>query len=329
MARAVAFRRVFLTLRRSFNALKGKFTKAILTPEVSGGNPFDEIGQSLHVSRSRRLTPVVLGLVMCAAVLHASWNAVLRDGSDRLWSMTLMMIAVMCVSAAALAFVPLPKSASWPYVMASAAIHSGYNLSLVRTYRSGDLGQTYPVSRGSSPVLVTMGAAISAHEAITVISAVGIAMVSLGILSLAFQGKNVRSDFLLPAFATGVLIGAYTVVDGIGVRLSGSSVGYTTSMFLLWSITMPAIYFAMRGKPSAYTKTQTAMALIGGIVSILAYGIVIWAMQYGAMGVVSALRETSVVYAAVIGWIFLNEKLSLRRILSCLAIAAGAACLAL
>jgi drug/metabolite transporter (DMT)-like permease len=275
------------------------------------------------------LTSIVIGLVMCAAVLHASWNAVLRDGSDRLWSMTLMMIAVMGVSIMTLVFVPLPNMASWPYVATSAAIHTGYNLSLVRTYRTGDLGQTYPVSRGSSPVLVTLGAAIFAHEAISIRSAIGIAMVSLGIVSLAFQGKKVRSDFLLPAFTTGVLIGAYTVTDGIGVRLSGSGVAYTISMFLLWSMTMPVIFFVMRGKPAAYTKTQTAMALTGGVVSILAYGIVIWAMQYGAMGAVSALRETSVVYAAIIGWLFLKERLSLRRIISCLAIAAGAACLAL
>ena len=265
---------------------------------------------------------------MCAALLHASWNAVLRGGTDRLWSMTLMMIAVAWATAVALVFVPWPNAASWPYVVASAIIHTGYNLSLVRTYRSGDLGQTYPVSRGSSPVLVALGAAVFAHESLTVASCIGIALVAGGILSLAFQGKGVRTDFLPAAFATGVLIGAYTVVDGIGVRLSGNSLAYATSMFLLWSITMPAIYYAMRGRPPAYTKVQTAMGLTGGIVSILAYGIVIWAMQYDAMGVVSALRETSVVYAAIIGRFFLNEKLTTRRIASCLAIATGAACLA-
>jgi len=274
------------------------------------------------------MTPFVLACVVCAAILHASWNAVLRGGSDRLWSMTLMMIAVTCLTAITLVFVPWPNAASWPYVIASAIIHTGYNLSLVRTYRSGDLGQTYPVSRGSSPVLVALGAAVFAHETIDVVSSIGIALVSGGIISLAFQGKRVRFDFLPAAFTTGVLIGAYTVVDGIGVRLSGNSLAYSTSMFLLWSITMPAIYYAMRGKPPPYTKAQTVMALTGGIVSILAYGIVIWAMQYDAMGVVSALRETSVVYAAIIGRIFLKEKLTVRRITSCLAIAMGAACLA-
>jgi drug/metabolite transporter (DMT)-like permease len=274
------------------------------------------------------MSPFVLACVMCAAILHAGWNAVLRGGGDRLWSMTLMMIAVACVTAVAAVFVPWPNAASWPYVIASAVIHTGYNLSLVRTYRVGDLGQTYPISRGSSPVLVALGAMIFAHEAINIISAIGIVLVSAGIVSLAFQGKGLRSDFLPAALTTGVLIGAYTVVDGIGVRLAGSSVAYTNSMFLLWSITMPPIFYAMRGRPPAYTGAQTAMALAGGLVSLLAYGIVIWAMQYDAMGVVSALRETSVVYAAIIGRVFLKETLTARRITSCAAIAMGAACLA-
>jgi drug/metabolite transporter (DMT)-like permease len=273
------------------------------------------------------MTPFVLSCVMCAAILHASWNAVLRSGGDRLWSMTLMMIAVTGVTAVGAMFLPWPNAASWPYVVASALIHVGYNLSLVWTYRAGDLGQTYPVSRGSSPVLVALGALAFAHESITIMSSLGIALISGGIISLAFQGSKVRTDFLAAALTTGVLIGAYTVVDGIGVRLAGNSLAYTNSMFLLWSVTMPFIYWAVRGKLPTYTKRQTAMALIGGIVSILAYGIVIWAMQYSAMGVVSALRETSVVWAAIIGRVFLKEKLTVRRLASCVAIAVGAACL--
>ena len=274
------------------------------------------------------MTPLVLGCVMGAAVLHASWNAVLRGGGDRLWSMTLMMMAITGVTTITLLFVPLPNAAAWPYLIASAVIHVGYNLSLVRTYRSGDLGQTYPISRGSSPVLVALGAAIFAHETLGILSYLGIALVSGGILFLAFQRGKIRIDYLPAAFTTGVLIAAYSVVDGIGVRLSGNSLAYTSSMFFLWSITMPPIYFVMRGRPPAYSRRQTLMALTGGLVSILAYGIVIWAMRYGAMGVVSALRETSVIYAAIIGRVFLDEKLTMRRVASCAAVAAGAACLA-
>ncbi|MET7245483.1 EamA family transporter [Methylobacterium sp. EM32] len=275
------------------------------------------------------MTPLVLASVTGAAILHAGWNAVLRGGSDRLWSMTLMMVAVSAVTGLAALVLPWPNAASWSYVIASALIHAGYNLSLVRTYRIGDLGQTYPISRGSSPVLVALGAMVFAHEAVTLVSALGIALVSGGIVSLALQGRNVRAEVLPAALTTGVLIGAYTVVDGIGVRLSGDSVAYANAMFLLWSLTMPPLYLALRGRQRpAYTRRETAMALAGGVVSILAYGIVIGAMQFGAMGVVSALRETSVVYAALIGRIFLKERLTAQRIASCLAIAAGAACLA-
>ena len=274
------------------------------------------------------MTPAVLLLVLCAAILHASWNAVLRGGGDRLWSMTLMMAAVTAVTGVAAFALPPPAAASWPCVVASAVIHVGYNLSLVRTYRSGDLGQTYPVSRGSSPVLVALGALLFARETLTAASTVGIALVSGGIVSLAFGRGTVRGGFLPAAFTTGVLIGAYTVVDGIGVRLSGNSLAYTNTMFLLWSVTAPFVFWALRGRPPAYTGAQTAMALVGGLVSLLAYGIVIWAMQYGAMGVVSALRETSVVWAALIGRLFLREELTARRLASCAAIALGAACLA-
>ncbi|MFH6781670.1 MULTISPECIES: EamA family transporter [Methylobacterium] len=274
------------------------------------------------------MTPILLAAVTAAAVLHAGWNAALRGGSDRLWSMTLMMVAVAVVTGSAAWVLPWPNAASWPYVIASSLIHTGYNLSLVRTYRTGDLGQTYPISRGSSPVLVALGAMAFAHESVTLASALGIALVSGGIVSLAFQGRHLRAGTLPAALTTGVLIGAYTVVDGIGVRLAGDSLAYANAMFLLWSLTMPPLFWVLRGRPPAYTVAETAMALAGGLVSILAYGIVIWAMQSGAMGVVSALRETSVVYAAILGRVFLKERLSLGRIGSCLAIAAGAACLA-
>ena len=153
-------------------------------------------------------------------------------------------------------------------------------------------------------------------------------LVSGGIISLAFQRGKVRTDFLPAAFVTGVIIGAYTVIDGIGVRLAEDSLAYTNAMFLLWSVTMPIIYFALRRKAPAYTRMQTVMALTGGVVSLLAYGIVIWAMKFGTMGVVSALRETSVIYAAFIGRFFLNETLTMHRLASCLAIVSGVACLA-
>ena len=143
------------------------------------------------------MTLLVFASVMCAAVLHASWNAVLRGGSDRLWSMTLMMVAVVVVSSITLVFVPWPAAASWPYVMASAAVHVAYNIALVRTYAAGDLGQTYPISRGSSPALVALGAAVFAHESLDASSCLGVALISGGILSLAGRRAGCRSRIFL------------------------------------------------------------------------------------------------------------------------------------
>lgn len=252
----------------------------------------------------------------------------LRAGADRLWSMTVMCIAIATVCAAMLPFVSMPARASWPYAILSALLHTGYNLFLVRTYRSGDLGHTYPISRGSSPVLVLIGAAIFAGEIPGPVAAIGVLMVSGGIVSLAFQGRVLGLSSLPYALGTGCFIGAYSVTDGVGVRLSEAPIGYTIWMCMLWGVLAPLLYIMLRGKLDLIRGArETAIAAGGGIVSLVAYGIVIHAMSLGAMGSVSALRETSVVFAAIIGRAFLNERLTISRMLSCLVVTVGAICI--
>jgi drug/metabolite transporter (DMT)-like permease len=267
-------------------------------------------------------------VVLLAAILHASWNALLRAGSDRLWSITVMCIAIALVCAALAPFVPMPARASWGYAILSALLHVGYNLFLVRTYRSGDLGQTYPISRGSSPLLVSLGAALFAGEMPDAIGIAGVALVSGGIISLAFQGNKPGVGSLPYALGTGCFIGAYSVTDGIGVRLSGTPVGYTVWMCLLWGVMAPPVYAVIRDWRSLVRgPRETWVAAGGGLVSLLAYGIIIFAMSLGAMGPVSALRETSVVFAALIGRFFLDERLTAYRVIACIVVAAGAICI--
>lgn len=264
-------------------------------------------------------------IVLLAAILHASWNALLRGGSDRLWSMTIMCIAIALACVLMVPFVPVPAAASWGYVASSALLHTGYNLFLVRTYRQGDLGQTYPIARGASPLLVSLGAAIFARELPDALSLTGVLLVSGGIVSLAFQGRTIERRTLLFALGTGCFIGAYSVTDGIGVRLSGSPVGYTIWMCLLWGLLAPATYIMLRNARSLVRgRREMLVAGSGGLASLLAYGIVIFAMSQGAMGPVSALRETSVVFAALIGRLFLRESLSRYRMTACLVVAVGA-----
>ncbi|WHS58290.1 DMT family transporter [Pseudomonas sp. G2-4] len=263
-------------------------------------------------------------LVLFAALLHASWNALLRGGADRLWSMTVMCIAVAIASAVAAAFMAPPAVASWGYAVLSAVLHVGYNLFLVRSYRVGDLGQTYPIARGSSPVLITLGAAVFAGESIVPSALLGIVLVSGGIISLAFRGRNLSVPSLPYALGTGCFIAAYSVTDGIGTRLSGAPLAYTVWMCALWGVLMPMVYIGVRDARSLFSvRPGILTALFGGLVSLLAYGIVIYAMNEAPLGAVSALRETSVLFAALIGYVFLGEKLTARRLLACAVIASG------
>ncbi len=274
------------------------------------------------------MTPFIAAFVLFAALLHASWNALLKGGDDGFWSMTVMGIATAIACTMALPFLPLPAGPSWIYIAGSALLHVGYNAFLIRAYRSGDFGSTYPVARGSSPLLVTLGAALVAGERPGLLGLAGVLLVSGGIISLAFRGRRLPETGIFYALGTGMFIAAYSVTDGIGGRLSGDAVAYTLWMCLLWGATALPTYLAMRNGGSLWRGARkTGLAALGGLISVLAYGIVIFAMTRAPMGSVSALRETSVLFAVLLGRLFFGEQLTTRRILSALVIAAGALCL--
>jgi drug/metabolite transporter (DMT)-like permease len=291
------------------------------------------------------LTPFSVLLVLSAAFMHASWNALLRGGADRAQSMLIMNVTVGVIGLAMMAFAGLPSAACAVYVLASGLIHLVYNALLVLMYRSGDLGETYPVARGSSPALVALGGSLFAGEWMNLIGAAGIGLVCTGIFMLAAaraRSTNLQSGSasdralqkavglhamnLPAALATGASIAAYTVVDGIGVRASGNWVAYTGGVFAFF-LAMPLWYLA-RGRRAMFAVpiAEAGKAASGGAISLLAYGAIIWAMQTSPMGAVSALRETSVVFAALLGAAFLGERLTGLRIAACCIIAAGAAC---
>ncbi|MBP0599051.1 EamA family transporter [Herbaspirillum sp. LeCh32-8] len=270
----------------------------------------------------------VIGLVLAAALLHASWNALLKSSADRLASLSLMTIGAGVAAIPLIVWRPLPDPASWFCIFLSGVLHTGYNLFLIRAYKIGDFGQSYPIARGSSPLLVALGAALFAGEQLGIYTVIGIALVSAGIVSLANLRQLDRRENLAgpaAAFTTGAFIAAYTVTDGIGARLAGDSISYSGWLFVLDSIPLALIYWRRHGRiPVALNERETWIGLAGGVMSLLAYAIVIWAVTLAPMGMVSALRETSVLFALMIGWLFLGEKLTPRRVLSCLVIAAGA-----
>ena len=223
----------------------------------------------------------------------------------------------------------IPWSA-FGFVATSGAIHLCYNALLVRMYRSGDLGETYPVARGTSPALIALGGSVLAGEWMGPLGILGIGLVCSGIFMLAVARAQTGAARLhlkdLPyALATGVSIAAYSVVDGLGVRVSGNWVAYTGGIFVFF-LAMPLWVLLRRGRSAfAMPLPEVAKAASGGLISLAAYAVIIWAMQGNAMGAVSALRETSVVFAALLGAAFLGERLTGQRFAACCIIALGAA----
>lgn len=271
------------------------------------------------------MNPGVVALVLLAALLHASWNALLKSSGDRLCSLAIMTIGAGLGALPLILLTPLPHAAAWPYILLSGVLHTGDNLFLIRAYRIGDFSQSYPIARGSSPLLVAIGAALLVGEKMGSATWIGVGLVSLGIISLAQIKDRHNLSGSIAAFTTGAFIAAYTVTDGIGARASGNALAYSGWLFVLDSAPLALIVmWQQRRWPVLPQARQNWISLAGGVMSLLAYGIVIWAVTLAPMGTVSALRETSVLFAAVIGSLFLGEKLTQRRIVAALLIATGA-----
>lgn len=267
-------------------------------------------------------------LVLLAAAMHASWNALVKGAADRLLAMTLVAFWPMVPGLfAGLFLLPLPAPASWPFLLGSMVTHLAYYVCLLTAYRYGDLSQVYPLARGSAPVLVALLSAVAAGEFLPWGGLAGVALVSLGTASLAFERGRPRGDqgrSVLFALLTALTITVYTVVDGLGVRRSGAPLGYIAWVFAIDGLPLLLISALIRGRAAlAYVRSAWHIGVIGGLLAFAGYGIAIWAMTQGAMAQVAALRETGVIFAAVIGAVFLREPFGRRRILAAIVVAAG------
>lgn len=273
------------------------------------------------------LQPEVLALVLVAAVLHAGWNACIKIGGDRLVTLAIVNGVGAVLSLVALPFLGLPASGSWPYLAASVAIHTAYYFFLIQQYRVGDLSHVYPLARGLSPLLIAAAAAFFAGELLPPLAWVGVVIASVGIISLAFEkGPPWRNDPgpVLYAAGTALCIASYSVVDGLGVRLAGGAFAYIAWLFFLDGIPIAVFaYVARRHQVRTVLKAEAVKGLVGGALQVMAYGTVIWAMSVTAMAAVSTLRETSVIFAAIIGAFVLGERFGARRIVAAVLVACG------
>jgi drug/metabolite transporter (DMT)-like permease len=271
------------------------------------------------------LSAGVVALTLVAAVLHAVWNAVAHGVPDRLVGFALIGAAYVVVGGAAVLVLGLPPAAAWPFVLASALLHTVYNLLLWASYQLGEFSQVYPVARGTAPWVVAVIEIVLGHHLPTV-QLVGIAVISLGLVSLALDGVRLsRSSLpaLGAALATGVCIAGYTVVDAGAVSTTPVPV-YASWMFLLPGPMLPAVALARRRR-CLFTQPRTVVlaGLGGGVVSLAAYGLVLVAQTSGATAAVAALRETSIVVGAIIGTAFLGERFGIRRVVAAAVVAAG------
>jgi len=274
-----------------------------------------------------KVDPAVAGLVLLAALMHASWNAVIKSDPDRLASFGLVMMAGCLFGLAAAPFVPLPAAKAWPYLIASVIVHVFYYVFLLRAYAHGDLSLVYPIARGLGPTLVALISGAVVGEYLEFREAVGVALVSVGIAGLAF-GRGLP-DFserraIALAVCTGFTIAAYTVVDGLGARASGNAFSYIVWLNLLegpWVF----VFAAWRRGPLIfdYMRKYWWRGTAGGIVATIGYGIAIWAASLGAIAHVSALRETSVLFAALMGTFLLGEKFGAMRVVAAAVMVVG------
>ena len=275
------------------------------------------------------ITLAVLG----AGLLHASWNALLKaaPGGDPMLDTASVVAGSSVCALLVLPFVPLPDPAAWKFVAMSSTIHFAYYITLAHAYRTGDLSFAYPLMRGSAPLIVAVLGIVFLHEVPSGHAALGILLICAGIVSIAFVRRSRHPPAAAGwAFANAGIIAVYTLVDGSGARASGNAVAYVTWLIFLEGLPFLAWIVWRRGRPAiGYVGRGWRRGLLGGACSLAAYGIVLFAMTRAPLAAVAALRETSVLFAALIGAFWLKEGLGAMRLAGAASVVAGVAALKL
>lgn len=276
---------------------------------------------------AHQLTPTVAALVVFAGVVHAAWNAIASRVGDRMLAFGLIGVSQTAVAAVVLALVGAPRGAAVPFAIASMVIHVAYTYALLHSFRLGGFGRAYPLARGTSPLLVAVGGWFLASERLDARQIAGTCMIAAGLLALALAAGRPRGSersALAVAVLTGVTIAAYTVTDGLGVRRAGDPTAYLALLFVGEGPPVAAIAALSLWRTRRVVRgTDVRRGLAAGALSMLAYGIVVWAQTRAPLALVSGLRETSVISGALISALLFREPLAQRRIVPAVAVAAG------
>jgi drug/metabolite transporter (DMT)-like permease len=274
------------------------------------------------------MTLFVFVVVLVAAVMHASWNALIKVRADRFASISLTALGMTCTALPALPFVAFPAAEVWPWIIASLIIHIGYRLFLIRAYEVGDLAQTYPLARGTAPLVTTLGGIILVSEFPGTLALIGIVLLSVGTFLMSLRGGTqfgrLNGAAVGYALVTSLFIAGYTLADGIGARLAETAASYAAWLFACDGICAMAIGFFYRGRRMLSTlAAEWKIGALTGFLSASAYGIVMWAMTKAPIASVASLRETSILFAMAISVFVLGEKMTAWRSAAALSILAG------
>lgn len=260
---------------------------------------------------------IVFLAVLAAALMHAAWNAIVKVGLDRFSSILLLSLAQGALAALLIPFFATPLATAWPWIVASAGLHMGYKLFLIRAYQHGDLSQIYPLARGTAPLIVAMVGAFFLGEVMSWGRTAAVIAIALGVILMArgFRGSAGLSRTALAfAIGTACFTASYTLVDGVGARIAATASGFTLWMFTLDALGMAVFALATRG-PRAIAALRPALlsGTTAGALSLGAYWIAIWAFTQAPLAMVAALRETSVLFAMLIGVFILRERAGIWR----------------
>ncbi len=277
------------------------------------------------VFTSEALTWGVMAAVLFAALLHAGWNALVKSSSDKQLDTALIHLIGSLLALPVVLIIGLPPLDAWPYLAASLLIHVAYYFALSGAYRHGDLGLTYPLMRGTAPLLVALSATLFLGEQMSAMAWAGLLGISCGVLALGLNRQALAAPKALAfALSNAVIIALYTVVDALGVRATGQPAQYVALLFLLDGWPFALLIWWQRGAAfPRYAGQRWLLATFGAAASLLSYGIALWAMTRAPMAMVAALRETSVLFAVLLGGWFLKESFSARRLLGSCTIVGG------
>ena len=267
----------------------------------------------------------VFEIVLVAAVLHASWNAIVKAGKNTVLTMVLVTASAALWAVVLLPVLPSPSPESWPYIALSAALQIVYFALVARIYRIADMSQTYPIMRGAAPLIVALAGTLFLDEALSSSAWLGVCIICSGILIMLWSGGQKSREGLILALLNALVISGYTLVDGIGVRLSAAPASYTLWIFLITGVVITCwATLTQWSQTRHYLRLNWHLGAVGGLGTLVSYGLALYAMTQAPVAVVAALRETSILFSAVISWLILKEHITVVRCVSVCVIAIGA-----